>query len=124
MIISIEVFSFFKITCGRFKECGDRNGGQVEIDLGWFLCLMTYKPSWEIYCQSHTCRRIAVICYKFANGPRDLGSIPGRVIPKILKMVLGTSLLNTQQYKVLSKVKWSNPVKGVAASPTPRCSSY
>ena len=27
----------------------------------------------------------------------DLGSIPGRVIPKILKMVLDTSLLNTQQ---------------------------
>ena len=36
----------------------------------------------------------------FANGPRDLGSIPGRVIPKILKMVLDTSLLNTQQYTV------------------------
>ena len=28
------------------------------------------------------------------------GSIPGRVIPKTLKMVLDTSLLNTQQYKV------------------------
>ena len=36
----------------------------------------------------------------FANGPGDLGSIPGRVIPKTLKMVLDTSLLNTQQYKV------------------------
>ena len=35
----------------------------------------------------------------FANGPGDLGSIPGRVIPKTLKMVLDTSLLNTQQYK-------------------------
>ena len=28
------------------------------------------------------------------------GSIPGRVIPKILKMVLDASLLNTQHYKV------------------------
>ena len=28
------------------------------------------------------------------------GSIPGCVIPKTLKMVLDTSLLNTQQYKV------------------------
>ena len=28
--------------------------------------------------------------------PRDLGSIPGRVKPKTLKMVLDTSLLNTQ----------------------------
>ena len=36
----------------------------------------------------------------FANDPRDLGSIPGRVIPKTLKLVLDTALLNIQQYKV------------------------
>ena len=30
----------------------------------------------------------------------QMGSIPGRVIQKILKMVLEASLLNTQQYKV------------------------
>ena len=30
----------------------------------------------------------------------DMGSIPGRVTPKTLKMVFDTSLLNTQQYKV------------------------
>ena len=41
----------------------------------------------------------------FANGPGDLGSIPGRVIPKTLKMVLDTPLLNTQQYKVRIKGK-------------------
>ena len=40
----------------------------------------------------------------FANGPGDLGSIPGRVI-KTLKVVLDTSLLNTQQYKVRIKGK-------------------
>ena len=39
------------------------------------------------------------------NGPGDLGSIPGRVILKIFKMVLDTSLLNTQQYKVRIKSK-------------------
>ena len=39
----------------------------------------------------------------FAIGQGDLGSIPGRVIPKTLKMVLDTSLLNTQQYKVRIK---------------------
>ena len=61
----------------------------------------------------------------FTNGPGDLGSIPGRVIPKTFKMVLDTSLLNSQQYKgKLSRVKWSNPGKEVAPSPTPRCSSY
>ena len=36
----------------------------------------------------------------FADGPGDLGSIPDRVITKPLKMVLDTSLLNTQHYKV------------------------
>ena len=40
-----------------------------------------------------------------ANGPGDLGSIPGRVIPKTLKMVLDTTLLNTQHYKVRFKGK-------------------
>ena len=41
----------------------------------------------------------------FVSGLGDLGSIPGRVIPKTLKMVLDTSLLNTQQYKVRIKGK-------------------
>ena len=42
---------------------------------------------------------------EFANGLGDLGSIPRRVIPKTLKIVLDTSLLNTQQYKVHIKGK-------------------
>ena len=33
------------------------------------------------------------------NGQEDMGSIPGRVIPKTLKIVLDTSLLNAQQYQ-------------------------
>ena len=41
----------------------------------------------------------------FANVPRDQDSIPGRIIPKTLKMVLDSSLLNTQQYKVWIKGK-------------------
>ena len=41
----------------------------------------------------------------FATGPGDLGSTPGRVIPKTFKMVLDTSLLNTQPYKVRIKGK-------------------
>ena len=35
----------------------------------------------------------------------DLGLIPAHVIPKTLKMVLDTSLLHTQQYKVRIKGK-------------------
>ena len=60
----------------------------------------------------------------FANGPGDLGSIPGRVIPKTQKMVLDTSLLNTQHYKVRIKGKVEQSREGVAPSPTPWCSSY
>ena len=41
----------------------------------------------------------------FTNGPEDLGSIPDRIIPKALKMVIDTSLLNTKQYKVRIKGK-------------------
>ena len=36
----------------------------------------------------------------FANGPGDLGAIPGTVIPKTLKLVLDTSLLNIRSVLV------------------------
>ena len=58
------------------------------------------------------------------NSPEDLSSILGRVIPKIQKIVLDASLLNTQQYKVRIKSKLSNPGKGVVPFPTPWCGSY
>ena len=60
----------------------------------------------------------------FANGSGDLGSIPGRVIPKTQKMVLDASLLSTQHYKVRIKGKVEQSRKGVAPSPTHWCSSY
>ena len=41
----------------------------------------------------------------FANGPGDRGSIPDRVIPKIQKMLIDGSLLNTQHYQVQIKGK-------------------
>ena len=52
--------------------------------------------------QTHTQTRIywliGLAGRVFANGLEDLGSIPGHVIPKTFKMLLDTSLLNTQQY--------------------------
>ena len=48
---------------------------------------------------------IGMMVRVFANGPKDLRSIPGRVIPKSPKMVLDASLLNTQQYKIRIKGK-------------------
>ena len=43
-----------------------------------------------------------VICISHTG---DRGSIPGRVIPKTLNMVLDTYLLNTQHYNVRVKGK-------------------
>ena len=48
---------------------------------------------------------IGLVVRVFANGPGDLGSIPGRVIPKTQKWYLIPSLLNTQHYKVRIKGK-------------------
>ena len=48
---------------------------------------------------------IGLVGRVFANGLGDRGSIPSRVIPKTQKMVLDTSLLNTQHYKVRIKGK-------------------
>ena len=42
---------------------------------------------------------------KFDIGPGDRGSIPGRVIPKIKKIVLDAAIFNTQDYKVWIKGK-------------------
>ena len=53
----------------------------------------------------------------FPNGSGDLSSIPGRVIPKTLKMVLDTSLFSIQHYKVRirSKVEQSSEWSGAVS---------
>ena len=48
---------------------------------------------------------MTVVGRVFANGLVDLGSIPGHVNQRLLKMVLDTSYLNTQHYKVRIKDK-------------------
>ena len=56
---------------------------------------------------------IGIVGRVFAKGPGDQSSIPGRVIPKTQKMVLDSSLRNTQHYKVRIIVKRNNPGNGV-----------
>ena len=48
---------------------------------------------------------IVLVGRVFTNGPGDLGSIQGWVIPKTQKMVLDTSLLNITHYKACIKGK-------------------
>ena len=77
-------------------------------------------PCYEIYLKTNVYLLILYIydgmmVWVFANGPGDLGSIPGRVIQKIKKMVLDASLLNSQQYKV--------QIKGKVEQSRERCSA-
>ena len=62
-------------------------------------------------------RLIGLVGKVFANGPEVLGSIPDRVIPKVLKMGLDTSLLNIQQCKVCIKGKVEQTRKRSSAFP-------
>ena len=67
---------------------------------------------------------IGLVGRVFTNGPGEQASVPGSVIPKTLKWYLIPPCLTLSNTRYVSKVKWSNPGKGVAPSPTPRCSSY
>ena len=62
-------------------------------------------------------RLIGLVGRVFDNGSEDLGSIPGSVIAKTLKMALDTSLLNTQQYKVRIKGKVEQSTERSSALP-------
>ena len=53
----------------------------------------------------------------YSNGPGDLGSIPGRVIPKTQKMVLDATLRNTQYYKVWVKGEVKQSMEKSSALP-------
>ena len=74
-------------------------------------CMCMYVCMWVFVLCMHVCFLGVCVCGRkllvcmFANGPGDRGSIPGRVIPKTLKMVLDAALLNTQHYKVKLKGK-------------------
>ena len=93
--------------------------GVVAIEKGAFGLPSTMVANFTLLTYIYTGHCIMVRV--FANGPGDLGSIPGRVILKTQKMVLNAIFLNTQHYKV--RLKWSNPGKGIVHSPTPWRSS-
>ena len=65
-----------------------------------------------------------IIVKVIANGPKEQGSIPVRVIPKTQKVVLDAFLLNTQHYKLRIKAKKSHPGKEEVPSPTHRSNCY
>ena len=109
--------TYFDVVWGAFK---------LFMNIKWLITLWTglvlVKSDWiikpgEIYegyskwnaynsfPQKDTGNKPGLVGRVFANDSGDRDSIPGRVIPKTLEMVLDTSLLNTQQYKVRIKGK-------------------
>ena len=60
---------------------------------------------------------LALVDSVSAYSPGVLGSIPGHVIPKTLKMVLDSPLLNTQHYNVRIKGKVDHSTEMSSALP-------
>ena len=60
----------------------------------------------------------------FVHALGDLDSISGRIISKTQKWYLMPPCLTLSITRYGSRVKWSNPGKGVIPCPTPWCSSY
>ena len=79
-----------------------------------------YLKLWLVIMQSTASLLVGRV---FANGPVDLGSIPGHIISKTLKWYLIPPCISLSIIRYISKVKWSNPGNRVAPSPTPCCSS-
>ena len=77
---------------------------QIEAFMFFILAVPHYHKNWMF--GFPTCQQfISLVGRVFANGPGDLGSIPRCIIPKTLKIILDTSLLNIQHYKVRIKGK-------------------
>ena len=93
----------------------------VIIYASYFIFYLYYKKKKEV---TSTNRAIGLRSRVFANGLGDQGSIPSQIIPKTQKwyLMLSCSTLSIIRYGL--RVKCSNPGKGMAPTPTPRCSSY
>ena len=86
--------------------------------------LYIYNIIIQLHCNSNVTNKDFIRSGIFWDLNIILGSIPGCVILKTLKMVLDTSLLNTQQYKVCIKGKVEQSRERSSTPPTPQCSSY
>ena len=70
-----------------------------------------------IYSSNFLIPDIGMMVRVFTNGLGDLGSTPGRIIPKTQKSYLMAPLLNTQQYKVGIKGKVEQSRKSSSSLP-------
>ena len=103
---------------GKMTSRLQKNSNNTDISLYWIYLQIYMKMSWG------TIPDIGIMVRVFANDLRDLGSIPDRVIPKTKKWYLMPPCLTLSIIRYRSRVKWSNPGKEAASSPTLWCSSY
>ena len=93
---------------------------RIRVHKKYFRFFKHFMYTFEVY--RLTIYNLVVV---FADGPGDWGLIPGRVIPKTQKMLLDTSLLKSQHYKVRikGKKKQYRERSRVSLSPAHRCCS-
>ena len=93
----------FKLLCPKVSE----KGLFFTLNFAFVILVVRFsKNDWRVYLGANMWNRaIGLMSRVFTNGPGDLGSMPGRVIPKTPEMVLDAALLNTQHYKVRIKGK-------------------
>ena len=80
------------------------------------LCINNYGKMYISVDNAHL-DNLWFISTVFANGPGDVGSIPGRVIPKTQKIILDADLINSHYYKVRIKGKVEQSKEGSSALP-------
>ena len=87
---------------------------------------LKFKRSLEGWFSAMLCTELEILEGSvFANGPGDLGFNPrSRHTKDLEKWYLIPPCLTLSDIMYVTKVKWSNPGKGVAPSPTPRVRSY
>ena len=95
---------------------------KAPLFLAWLQLIFLWY-SWKDF--ELNLSKIGLMSSVFTHGPEDLGSIPGRVLPKTFKKwYLIPPCLTLSIIRYVSRVKWSNPGKEVVPFPTPWCSRY
>ena len=88
------------------------------------LYISIYIYIWSLIYISLLYQPISIVGRVIAYGPGDWASISCRVISKTQKWYLMPPHLTLNTIRYVSRVKWSNPGKGVVLSFTPWYSRY
>ena len=83
----------------------------------WYICAIHVRGICVFWA-------IGLMSRVFTNSPGDWGSIQVELYQRLKKWYLMLPCLTLCIIRHVSRVKWSNPGKGIAFSPTPQCSNY